>query len=312
LIPRETPGVSITPIEHVNLRYTLSSDVHFDDVRLPLSAIVGGEAMWNQGWKLLAGRALDVEKLEVAAVTYGFAAAAVDEAWAYAQERTQFGKPISQHQAIRHKLVAARTKLAACKHMLYHAAHLANTGAPCAIETSMAKLFIADTGVEIALACQQVMGAYGLSDAFDMERHVRDLLGQRELQSRADIGEEQTRSSIGHHAHAEEEVLIDDEEAECSPLGDELAKCGKEGVKGFGRPRGQRGYGPAALFAPGSDGIACVVVHGSSPASCTPVGAPPWCHAGPLPRRTLAPIRCERAYRRRPASTRCPQADHAS
>jgi alkylation response protein AidB-like acyl-CoA dehydrogenase len=177
LIPRTAPGVTITPIEHVNLRYTLSSDVHFDDVRLPLSAIVGGETMWNQGWKLLAGRALDVEKLEVAAVTYGLAAAAVDEAWAYAQERTQFGKPIAQHQAIRHKLVTARTKLAACKHMLYHAAHLANTGAPCAIETSMAKLFVADTGVEIALACQQVMGAYALSDAYDMERNVRDLLG---------------------------------------------------------------------------------------------------------------------------------------
>ncbi len=177
LIPRETPGVTITPIEHVNLRYTLSSDVHFDDVRLPLSAIVGGEGLWNQGWKLLAGRALDVEKLEVAAVTYGFAAAAVDEAWGYAQERTQFGKPIAEHQAIRHKLVTARTKLAACKHMLYHAAHLANTGQPCAVETSMAKLFIADTGVEIALACQQVMGAYALSDAYDIERNVRDLLG---------------------------------------------------------------------------------------------------------------------------------------
>ncbi len=177
LIPRTAPGVTITPIEHVNLRYTLSSDVHFDDVRLPLSAIVGGEAMWNQGWKLLAGRALDVEKLEVAAVTYGIAAAAVDEAWTYAQERTQFGKPISQHQAIRHKLVTAKTKLAACRHMLYHAAHLANTGAPCAVETSMAKLFLADTGVEIALACQQVMGAYALSDAYDIERNVRDLLG---------------------------------------------------------------------------------------------------------------------------------------
>jgi len=177
LVPRETPGVTITPINHVNLRYTLSSDVHFDDVRLPLSAIVGGEAMWNRGWTLLAGRALDVEKLEVAAVTFGIAAAAVDEAWTYAQEREQFGKPIAQHQAIRHKLVTARTKLAACRHMLYHAAHLANTGASCAIETSMAKLFLADTGVEIALACQQVMGAYALSDAYDIERNVRDLLG---------------------------------------------------------------------------------------------------------------------------------------
>jgi alkylation response protein AidB-like acyl-CoA dehydrogenase len=61
--------------------------------------------------------------------------------------------------------------------MLYRGAWLAQQGRPCSVETSMAKLFIADTGVEIALACQQVMGAYGLAEGHDMERHVRDLLG---------------------------------------------------------------------------------------------------------------------------------------
>lgn len=177
LIPTKAPGVTMTPIEHSNLRYTASCDVHFDDVRLPLDAIVGGREKWNKGWGMLAGRALDVEKLEVAAVTFGFAQAAVEEAWAYAQQRVQFGKPICAHQAVRHKLVTARTRLEACRLMLYNAARLAHEGRPCAAETSMAKLFIADTGVEIALACQQVMGAYALSDAYDMERHVRDLLG---------------------------------------------------------------------------------------------------------------------------------------
>jgi alkylation response protein AidB-like acyl-CoA dehydrogenase len=177
LVPTDAPGLTLQPIEHVNLRYTLSSDVYFDDVSLPLDAVVGGEAMWNQGWRMLAGRALDVEKIEVAAATFGIARAALEEAWAYAEERVQFGKPIAAHQAIRHKLVTARTRLQACRHMLYHAAWLANEGRPCAAETSMAKLFCADTGVEIALACQQVMGAYALSDGYDMERHVRDLLG---------------------------------------------------------------------------------------------------------------------------------------
>jgi len=177
LIPTRAPGVTMTPIEHANLRYTASCDVHFDDVRLPLDAIVGGRERWNKGWGMLAGRALDVEKLEVAAVTFGFAQAAVEEAWTYAQQRVQFGKPICAHQAVRHKLVNARTRLEACRLMLHHAARLAHDGRPCAVETSMAKLFIADTGVEIALACQQVMGAYALSDACDMERLVRDLLG---------------------------------------------------------------------------------------------------------------------------------------
>lgn len=177
LIPARAPGITITPLEHVNLRYTASCDVHFDDVRLPLHAIVGGVEKWRQGWGMLAGRALDVEKLEITAVTLGVAQAAVEEAWAYAQERVQFGKPICAHQAVRHKLVTARTKLEACRLMLYHAARLAHDGRPCAIESSMAKLFVADTGVEIALACQQIMGAYALSDAYDMDRHVRDLLG---------------------------------------------------------------------------------------------------------------------------------------
>lgn len=177
LIPGKSKGVSTTPIEHVNLRYTASSDVHFDDVRVPLSAIVGGPEKLNKAWGMLAGRALDVEKLEVAACTFGFAQAALDEAWNYAQERVQFGKAIAGHQAVAHRLVTARTKLEACRHMLYHAAHLANDGKPCGVETSMAKLFIADTGVEIALACQQVMGAYALSDAYDIDRNVRDLLG---------------------------------------------------------------------------------------------------------------------------------------
>ena len=177
LVPTKAAGVSMAPIQHSNLRYTASMDVYFDNVELDESAIVGGPEMWDRGWELLAGRALDVEKIEITSVAYGIARAAVEEAWAYAQEREQFGKPIAQHQAIRHKLVDARTKLQAARHMLYHGAWLANTGQPCSAETSMAKLFVADTGVEIALICQQVMGAYALSDAYDMDRHVRDLLG---------------------------------------------------------------------------------------------------------------------------------------
>ena len=177
LVPTDSPGLSMQPIEHVNLRYTLSSDVYFDNVELPLSAIVGGEEMWNQGWRLLTGEALNVEKIEISAVAFGLAQAALEEAWAYAGERVQFGKTIAGHQAIRHKLVTARTKLQACRHLLYHSAWLADQRRPCAAETSMAKLFCADVGVEIALACQQVMGAYALSDGYDIERNVRDLLG---------------------------------------------------------------------------------------------------------------------------------------
>ncbi len=177
LVPKDAPGMSVHPIEHSNLRYTLSSDVIFEETRIPVENIVGGEKGWNAGWRMLAGKALDVEKIEITAVAFGIAQAAVDEAWGYAQERRQFGRPISGHQAVRHALVEARTKLEACRLMLYRGAWLANAERPCSVETSMAKLFVADTVVEIALICQQVMGAYGLAEGHDMERHVRDLLG---------------------------------------------------------------------------------------------------------------------------------------
>ena len=167
--------MTIKDIDHIGLRYAATTDVIFDDVVVPVGNILGGPEAWNKGWQQLAGPALDVEKLEITATAYGIAAAAVDDAWAYAQERKQFGKPICAHQSVRHALVEAKTKLQACWHMIYHAAALADAGLPCSVESSMAKLFVGDTAVEIVLACQKVMGAYGCAEGYDMERYVRDI-----------------------------------------------------------------------------------------------------------------------------------------
>lgn len=175
LVPTDAEGISIVDINHSGLRYAATTDVIFDDVRVPAANIVGGEERWNRGWPMLAGRALDVERLEITAVALGIVTAAVNDAWQYAQERRQFGKPICAHQSVRHDLVEARTWLQACRHMLYHAAWKANEGLDCSVESSMAKLFIADTGVDIVLKCQQVMGAYGCAEEYDMERYVRDI-----------------------------------------------------------------------------------------------------------------------------------------
>jgi alkylation response protein AidB-like acyl-CoA dehydrogenase len=174
LIPTDSPGITVHEIDHFGLRYTKSCDVYFDDVRVSAENILGGPEGWNKAWPMLAREALDVEKLEITAIALANASAAVEDAWVYAQQRKQFGKVISGHQAIRHKLSVARTKLQACRHMLYHAAWLANEGKPCSVEASMAKLFIADTALEIVLSCQQIMGAYGCSGDYDMERYVRE------------------------------------------------------------------------------------------------------------------------------------------
>ena len=104
-----------------------------------MSNIVGGPEAWNRGWGMLAGRTLDVEKLEVSAVAFGFAQAALDEAWTYAQEREQFGRPIAEHQTVGHTLVEARTRLEACRHILYHAARLATELKPQLYPASLAR-----------------------------------------------------------------------------------------------------------------------------------------------------------------------------
>jgi alkylation response protein AidB-like acyl-CoA dehydrogenase len=177
LVPPDAPGVTITPLGHLGIRGVETKDVTFDDVRVAEENILGGPDMWNKGWSQLAGRALEVEKLELSAVALGLAEAALADAWAYAGERRQFGKAIAGHQAIRHALVEARTKVQAMRHMLYHAAWLADQNRPCTVETSMAKLFCCEGAAEVAQTAMRVAGAYGLSDIMDFERYTRDAIG---------------------------------------------------------------------------------------------------------------------------------------
>lgn len=176
LIPTDAAGIEVETIPHTGIGYAHTCDVRFENVEIPERLIVGGEAGWNQGWPMLAGPALDVEKLEVAAMAYGLAAGCVDQAWAYAREREQFGKPIARHQAVAHGLAEAQTRLLACRQVLYYAAWLADAGKPCSAETSMAKLFVTETALSIAIECQKILGAYGFADEYDMARKVNDLL----------------------------------------------------------------------------------------------------------------------------------------
>lgn len=176
LVPPDSLGITLEQIGTLGVHGIPTNDVILEDVAVPLDNIVGGEAMWNRGWELMAGPGLEVEKLETPALALGVAEAALDEAWQYAQERKQFGKAICAQQSIRHVLAEAQTKLQACRLMLQSAAWKVQQGLPSAVDTSMAKLFISDTAVEIVLECQKVLGAYGYAHGFAMERYVRDVL----------------------------------------------------------------------------------------------------------------------------------------
>ncbi|MEZ5709812.1 MAG: acyl-CoA dehydrogenase family protein [Blastomonas sp.] len=176
LVPTSAEGLVFEAQDALGLKGTGTYDVTFADVAVPMDNVVGEAAGWNNAWSMLAGPGLDIEKIEVAAMALGIASAAVDEAWAYAQEREQFGQPISGFQAIRHTLAEAKTRIHACRVVTYDAADKLDRGENASLETSMAKLFVCDTARDIVLDCQQVLGAYGYIKEFDMERHVRDIL----------------------------------------------------------------------------------------------------------------------------------------
>lgn len=178
LVPKNTPGITITPMDAISQRGMGTTDVTFEDVEVPVNHILGGESNWNQGWSLLAGPTLDIEKLEVAAMALGNAEAALADAWQYSQDRIQFGVPICAHQSVRHKLAKAKAALLAARLTLYHAADLADRHLPCGVETSIAKYFVAEQAQEVVLACQRIMGAYGCvnGEGGDMFRYVRESL----------------------------------------------------------------------------------------------------------------------------------------
>jgi alkylation response protein AidB-like acyl-CoA dehydrogenase len=177
IVPLDAPGLSITPTRCMGTHGVPTNDVHLDGVEVGADMILGGDAGWNNGWSMLAGPSLEIEKLAPTFIALGIAKAAVAEAWRYSQERAQFGKPICTHQAVRHVLADVQTKLKAARLMAYDAAAQVNRQAPSAVDTCMAKLFVAETAKEIVLACQQsVMGAYGYAEGFGMERYVRDVL----------------------------------------------------------------------------------------------------------------------------------------
>lgn len=177
LIPPTAKGVTITPIDDLGLKGFPTTDVTFEEVEVPYTNIVGGETGWNNGWPMVAGPGIDVEKLEVAAMAVGIGQASLDDAWLYASERRQFGKPVSEYQSIRHKLADMKTQLHGARLMLYQAAWMADQHKPCSVETSMTKLFATEACKFIALECQTIFGAYGYVKDFDVERYVRDALG---------------------------------------------------------------------------------------------------------------------------------------
>jgi len=176
LVPVDAPGVVLEEQKTMGNHGPGTYDVTFQDVTLPVSALLGGEHCWNNGWSQLLNTGLDLERIVSAVQALGVARAAVEATWQYAQERVQFGKPICTIQSIRHMLADVQTKLHSCTIMVDRVAALLERNEPSPVETAMAKLYVCETARNIALTCQTVMGAYGYAVEYNVERYVRDAL----------------------------------------------------------------------------------------------------------------------------------------
>ncbi len=146
-------------------------EVVFEDFPVPVTNLVGG--VEGEGFRhVMSG--LEVGRINIAARAVGVARAAFETAITYAQQRETFGKPICQHQAIQLKLADMATKIEAARLLTHQAARKKDRGERCDLEAGMAKLFASETGQEVALEAMRILGGYGYTKEFPVERYYRD------------------------------------------------------------------------------------------------------------------------------------------
>jgi isovaleryl-CoA dehydrogenase len=169
LVPRESEGMTITPIKTLGGEET--NELHLDGVRVPEHALLGAEGV---GWtQLMAG--LNYERTILAATSLGLAQRAFDDALAYAKERRQFGRPIGSFQAISHKFAELATEIAQVRLLVRWVASLTDEDPSRMLpqEASMAKLAATELAKRCALEGVQIMGGYGYALEYPMERNLR-------------------------------------------------------------------------------------------------------------------------------------------
>lgn len=145
----------------------------FDNYRVHKSCSLGG--IEGKGFAQVAG-GLELGRINVAARGCGIAQGALDLALRYAQERSAFGKPICQHQAIQLKLAQMATQVAAAKLLIEQAAQKYDSGQRCDMEAAMAKYFGSEAGVFCANEAMRIFGGYSYSTEYPIERYYRDAM----------------------------------------------------------------------------------------------------------------------------------------
>jgi alkylation response protein AidB-like acyl-CoA dehydrogenase len=171
LVPADTAGLSADPPERkMGLTGSVTATMRFDDVRVPAGRRLGEE---GDGLKIaLAG--LDAGRLGIAAVATGLAQGALDAAVAYARERETFGKPIIEHQGLGFVLADMAAAVESARATTLHAARLKDQGRPFSREASIAKMVATDNAMKVTTDAVQVLGGYGYTRDFPVERYMRE------------------------------------------------------------------------------------------------------------------------------------------
>ena len=165
------PNIKGEPIPTVGYHGMKSYNLAFEDTFVPEENLLSGAE--NKGfYQLMAS--YEVARLQTAARAVGVAQAAFDFSLQYSKEREQFGKPICEHQAIRMKLSEMAVELEASRQLVYYAASMKDSGKRCDLEAGMAKVKAAKAVEFITREAMQILGGYGYSKEFPVERYWRD------------------------------------------------------------------------------------------------------------------------------------------
>jgi alkylation response protein AidB-like acyl-CoA dehydrogenase len=171
LIAPKGPGFAVNKLKKMGYRAIDTCEIDLQDYRVPAANLLGG--VEGRGFAQTAG-GLELGRINVAARGAGIAEGALLQSLRYAQERSAFGKPICEHQAIQLKLADMVTQVEGAKRLIELAARKYDAGERCDLEAAMAKLAGSEAGVFCAQEGMRIFGGYSYSVEYEIERYYRD------------------------------------------------------------------------------------------------------------------------------------------
>lgn len=172
IVPKQTPGYVIGKAYHkMGWRASDTRPLSFEDCQVPEGNTIGKR---GEGFRQFM-QILDGGRVAIAAMSVGLAQACFEESRAYARERKQFGRPISEFQAVQFKLAEMAMEIELARLMYYKAAWLYMQGKPFTKEASMAKLYASEMAKRCADQAVQIHGGYGFMDEYPVSRYYRNV-----------------------------------------------------------------------------------------------------------------------------------------